>query len=175
MNRNAYLVNYCPSFDTVVKYKLNKDDYALTFQVLEQSPDITAFLSAQNFQARNGMNVGISEYPEFKQSKNTIFLRGSNKGNDFKPDVTMFVGNMQRDNQYDMVIEAIQELVDTVKKAFVPTPVRHAVPAYANTYGSPYGNLAVGNCAPYAYTTVKAPKRRVFNSMPNAPMFVVKF
>lgn len=174
MNRNAYLVNYCPSFNTVVKYSLKKDDYALTFQVLEQSPDITAFLSQNNFQALNGMNIGISEYPEFKQSKNTIFLRGSNKGNDFKPDVTMFVGNMQRDNQYTMVVEAIQELVDTVKKAFVPTPVRHAVPAYANTYGSPYGS-PYGNCAPLAYTTVKAHKRRVVNSMPNVPMFVVKF
>ena len=167
----AYLVNFCPTFNTVVRYKLDKDDYALTFQVLEQSPDVTAFLNGQNFQAKNGMNVGISEYPEFKQSKNTIFLRGSNKGNDFKPDVTMFVGNMQRDNQHDMVVEAIQELVDTVKRAVMPVPVRYASGV---NYGSPYGNVVdPGYCAPYAYTTVKAHKRRVCNHM-TAP-FVVRY
>jgi hypothetical protein len=148
---------------------LNKDDYALTFQVIEQSPDITAFLTGQNFQAKNGMNIGVSEYPEFKQSKNTIFLRGSNRGNDFKPDVTMFVGNMQRDNQYNMVVEAIQELVDTVKGAFKAVPaIRHSVPMYGNQF-----NPGI-NCAPYAYTTVKSHKRRVMNSMPNVP-FAVRF
>jgi len=141
--------------------------------VLEQSPDVTAFLSSQNFQAKNGMNIGISEYPEFKMSKNTIFLRGSNKGNDFKPDVTMFTGNMQRDNQYDMVVDAIQDLVNTVKKAVMPTPVHYG---YGTNYGNPYGNvLNSGVCAPYAYTTVKAHKRRVCNHMPNAPMFAVRF
>ena len=172
MNQQAYLVNFCPTFNTVVKYKLNKDDYALTFQVLEQSADVTAFLSSQNFQARNGMNIGISEYPEFKQSKNTIFLRGSNKGNDFKPDVTMFTGNMQRDNQYNMVVEAIQELVDTVKQVVTPTAVHYGT----QNYGNPYGNvMAPGVCAPYAYTTVKAHKRRVCNFMPNHPMFGVRF
>jgi hypothetical protein len=149
---------------------LTKDNYALTFQVLEQSPDITAFLSQTNFQAKNGMTIGISEYPEFKQSKNTIFLRGSNKGNDFKPDVTMFVGNMQRDNQYDMFIEAIQDLVDTVKKAFVPTPVSYGRIAHA----TPYGNVIPSCPNVVTYTTVKSHKRRVANSMPNVPMFVIQ-
>lgn len=172
MNTQSYLVNYCPSFDTVVKYKLNKDDHALTFQVLEQSYDITAFLSGQNFQAKNGMNIGISEYPEFKQSKNTIFLRGSNKGNDFKPDVTMFVGNMQRDNQHTMVVEAIQELVDTVKKAFRATPVRHSVPSYGNLYAPQYGTP--GYCVPETFTTVRSYKRRVANRLTNVPMFVIR-
>ena len=110
-----YLCGFIPSFNTKVKYRLEKADNALIFQVLEQSPDVTAFLNGNIFMAKNGLRIGSSKYPEFKHSKNVIFLRGSISSEDFKLDATRFVGKMQRDNAYDLVTQAIQELVDAVK------------------------------------------------------------
>lgn len=113
-----YMCGFVPVFNTQVRYRLEKAPNALVFQVLEQSPDVSAFLNGRNFLSKKtGLRIGTSKYPEFKHSKNFIFLRGSDKSNDFKLDVTRFVGTMQRDNAYDMVKTAIQELVDTVKAA----------------------------------------------------------
>lgn len=116
-----YVCGFMPVFATQVIYSLEKSDHALTFQVLDQSSDITAFLKNRNFLSRKtGLRIGLSKYPEFKHSENFIFLRGSDKSNDFKLDVTRFVGNMQRDKAYEMVKVAIQELVDTVKALSTP-------------------------------------------------------
>ncbi len=124
-----YLCGFLPVFNTQVRYKLDKEPNALVLQILDQSPDITAFLNGNTFMSpTTGLKVMTSNYPEFKHSKNVIFLRGSDKSNDFKPDVTRFVGKMQRDNAYEMVVQTIQELVDFVKEASTATPV--------NVYGS---------------------------------------
>lgn len=119
-----YLCGFMPVFKTSLKYKLEKAENALVFQVLAQSPDITAFLSRNHFMASNGLRIAIAKYPEFKHSKNVIFLRGSDEDNNFKPDVTRFVGRMQRDNAYDMFTAAMKELVDTVKKLSTAYPVK---------------------------------------------------
>jgi hypothetical protein len=119
-----FLCGYVPVLKTGLKYKLEKADSALVFQVLEQSADITAFLSRNHFMASNGYRVALSKYPEFKHSKNVIFLRGSDGDNDFKLDVTRFAGNMQRDNASDMFNQALKELVNTVKSASYAYPVK---------------------------------------------------
>ncbi len=127
-----FLCGFIPVFNTQVKYLLNKNKNALTFQVLDQSPDITAFLSQGEYKTSTGFTISLAEYPEFKHSKNYIFLRGRDKSNDFKPDVTRFVGKMQRDNAYNLFVQAIQELVDAVKCATTarPVDVYNAAPQY---------------------------------------------
>ncbi len=110
-----YLCGYIPSFNTMVKYKLTKADNALVFQVIEESADVKAFLNGNIFLSKSGLKIASSKYPEFKHSKNVLFLRGSDSSADSKLDATRFVGRMQRDNAYDMVVSAIQELVDAVK------------------------------------------------------------
>lgn len=111
-----------PTMGTNLKYRLEKAQGALVFQILEQSADITAFLSKYNFMASNGLRIGIDKYPEFKQSKNAIFLRGSMTSENYKLDTTRFVSNSIRDNAAEMFNQALRELVDTVKgiKPFNP-------------------------------------------------------
>jgi len=154
-NPRQFLCGFMPVFNTQVRYKLDKNTNALTLQILDQSPDIYAFLAQGDFQTSTGFIISMNEYPEFKISKNYIFLRGSDKSNDFKPDVTRFVGKMQRDNAYDLFIKAVQELVDAVKSANTATPVRvlnyvqptvnpvHVVKVRAHSRNYPYGG---GNC-----------------------------
>lgn len=112
-----YLCGIVPVFKTQIKYLLDKAPNALVLQVKEQSPDVTTFLNNHNFMASNGLRIATSKYPEFKHSTNVLFLRGKDTSNDLKLDVTRFVGKMQRDNAYDMVTSAVQELVNFVKKA----------------------------------------------------------
>lgn len=122
MEDNPMLMcGFVPVFKTQVKYRLEKAPNALVFQVLDESPDVKAFLNGRNFLSKKtGLRIAASKYPEFKHSKNVVFLRGSDTSNDYKLDVTRFVGNMQRDNAYDMIVTAIQELVDFVKSASTP-------------------------------------------------------
>ena len=133
-----YLCGYVPSYKTGLKYKLEKAENALVFQVLAQSDDISAFLAKRHFMASNGLRIATSKYPEFKHSKNVIFLQGSDSSNDYKLDVTRFVGRMQRDNAADLVNAALKELVNYVKKASYAYPVRVVRPSnknYFNTTG----------------------------------------
>ncbi len=148
-NPQQFLCGFMPVFNTQVRYKLDKNKNALTLQVLDQSPDIYAFLAQGDFPTSTGFIISLNEYPEFKISKNYIFLRGRDKSNDFKPDVTRFVGKMQRDNAYDLFVQAVQELVNAVKSASTATPVNvlnYAQPAparvvrvKAHTRNYPYG------------------------------------
>lgn len=107
---------------THLKYRLEKAENALVFQVLEQSPDVTAFLNKFNFRASNGLTVAIDKYPEFKLSKNTIFLRGSDAKEAYKLDTTRFAGRVYRDGAANMFNEALKELVETVKGAKTAVP-----------------------------------------------------
>jgi len=107
---------------TSLKYRLEKSQGALVFQVLEQSNDIKAFLNKYNFMASNGIRVGSDKYPEFKQSKNAIFLRGSMTSEDFKLDTTRFVSNSIRDISAEAFNQALRELVDVVKGVKTASP-----------------------------------------------------
>jgi len=107
---------------TSLKYRLEKSQGALVFQVLEQSNDIKAFLNKYNFMASNGLRIGSDKYPEFKASKNAIFLRGTMISEDFKLDTTRFVSNSIRDNAADMFNQALRELVDVVKGVKTASP-----------------------------------------------------
>lgn len=124
---------------THLKYRLETAENALVFQVLEQSPDITAFLNKYNFRASNGLMVSIDKYPEFKLSKNTIFLRGSDTKEAFKLDVTRFAGRVYRDGAAKMFNQALRELVDCVKGA------KTAVPYYGGTWSPFIGANKINN------------------------------
>lgn len=104
-----------PVSGTNLKYRLEKAPNALVFQVLEQSSDITAFLKKYNFMASNGLRIGIDKYPEFKASKNAIFLQGSDTSENYKLDTTRFAGPGYRNNAAEMFNQALRELVDVVK------------------------------------------------------------
>lgn len=110
--------------DVLLKYSLEPMENGVIFTVLEQAPEVYAFLQNHNFMASNGIRVAMAKYPEFKHSKNIIFLRGSDAGNNNKPDLTRFVGKMQRNNAIDMFDAALKEFVDVVKKwrssAYIP-------------------------------------------------------
>jgi hypothetical protein len=115
-------MNFVTSPVTNLRYMLEKSQGALVFQVLEQSADIKAFLNKYNFMASNGIRIGSDKYPEFKQSKNAIFLRGSMASEDFKLDTTRFVSNSIRDNAAAALNQALRELVDVVKGVKVASP-----------------------------------------------------
>ena len=96
-----------------VQYKLDKEPQALSFSVIQQAPVVSSFLSEHRFQALNGLIIASSEYPEFKDSKNTIYLQGEgNAIENFSTDVTSFNSNYVRDGKYDLIVDAIQEMVD---------------------------------------------------------------
>lgn len=110
-----YIANACRMGKTRLEYTLKKAEHALVFKVDYQSDDITQFLAQKSYRAKNGLTISSSQFPEFKDSKNVIFLQGSDSKRNSKLDVTRFVGNMQRDSKYDMINEALAEFVDFVK------------------------------------------------------------
>jgi hypothetical protein len=116
---------------TKLEYNLQPVDGALVLQVTDQSDDITAFLQNNTYRASNGLLIAADEFPEFKDSKNTVFLRGSNHKKDWKLDTTRFVSNTARDSKSSMLQSALKEFVGYVKKL--------------NSYSAPYVY------APYAY------------------------
>ncbi len=142
-----FLCGYVPVLKTGLKYRLEKAENALVFQVLEQSPDVSAFLANGHFLSqKTGLRIAVSKYPEFKDSKNVIFLRGSDSSNDYKIDVTRFPGNMQRDNKYDLINTALKEFVDAVKATSYAIPVKVVRPR--------------SNKNVFVYSTLKAPKAK---------------
>jgi hypothetical protein len=102
--------------DVLLQYSLVPSENGVEFKVLEQAPEVYAFLQNHNFMASNGIRVAMAKYPEFKHSKNIIFLRGSDAGNNNKPDYTRFVGSMQRNNAIAMFDAALSEFISVVKK-----------------------------------------------------------
>jgi len=119
-----YIANFAHKIITRLDFYLKKTENALIFQITYQSPDITDFLASNTYRTKNGLLIAGGSYPEFKDSKNTIYLRGKDSSRDWKLDVTRFVGNMQRDNKYEMVKEALTEFVDFIKnsQSFSYTP-----------------------------------------------------
>lgn len=100
----------------ILDYTLTEVEKGLVFQIHNQSPLITNFLRKNKFQASNGLTIDISEYPEYKESKLTVYLRGNNGFYNTKPDVTGFYSNLVRDNRKAMINAALKELVGYVKK-----------------------------------------------------------
>lgn len=117
---------------TYLKYSLVPAECACEFQILEQSPVVTEFLKKNTFQSSRGLTIGLSEFPEFKESKNQLFLRGWNKSEDLKVDITRFVRNSIRDNKMEIVKQSLKELVDAVKK------YEAAKSSYGTKYYAPF-------------------------------------
>ena len=106
---------------TILRYSLLPVEKGLIFQIHEQAPEVKAFLKDGYFQASNGMRIDIGEFPEFKDSKNAIFLRGWNTAQDNKVDKTSFGSNYIRDGKYTLVTEALAELAEAVKGSIAAT------------------------------------------------------
>jgi hypothetical protein len=105
-------------------------------------------LAKNKFQASNGLFVDISEYPEYKESTLTIYLRGNDWTKNLKPDATSFARNIVRDNRMAQIAQALRELVAHVKK--VSTPVwNYMSPCNsAPQYVAPKQPKMVWNCYP---------------------------
>lgn len=141
----TYRVNNVPDYGlsdgALLSYMLQPVEKGLVLQITGQSSLITNFLSKNKFQASNGLFVDISEYPEYKESALTIYLRGNDWTKNLKLDSTGFYSNKVRDARKGQIEQALRELVAHVKK--VSTPVW----SYA-TYTAPVQPKMVWNCFP---------------------------
>jgi len=104
-----------PVSPVTIDYTLKKVEKGLLFQVNYQSPAVSEFLRNNRFQASNGLIIAASEFPEFKESKNTVYLWGSDKTRNGKLDATSFTHNFKRDNAYNMLKQAMLEFVEYVQ------------------------------------------------------------
>jgi hypothetical protein len=98
-----------------LEYILKSEEKALTFQITNQSQAITDFLKKNRFLASNGLVIAVDEFPEFKDSTNHLYLRGSDSFRDFKLDVTYFYSNKVRDGKKTIIDQALKELVKFVQ------------------------------------------------------------
>jgi hypothetical protein len=97
----------------------------LKFQILSQSPKVKKFLKfikeelgMTHYLTKSGYKVAISDFPEFKLSENTIFLRGSMKHLNDKIDSTPFVNDRTYRNGAEVMFKAaLKELVAEVARA----------------------------------------------------------
>jgi len=115
----TYKVNECfagNAMHPMLEYSLDPVEQGLVFQIQNQSPLVTNFLQKNKFRASNGLTVDVSEYPEYKESALTIFLRGGNAYYNTKPDGTGFYSNLVRDSRKRMIDQALKELVAQVKR-----------------------------------------------------------
>lgn len=113
-----------PASPVSIDFTLKKVEKGLLFQVNYQSPAVSDFLRNNRFQASNGLIIASSEFPEFKESKNTVYLWGSDSTRNGKLDATSFTHNFKRDSKYDMLRQALVEFVEFVQSRqprFVPS------------------------------------------------------
>ena len=89
----------------------------LAFQIIDQAPEVDNYLKKNNFRdSETGLLVAAANFPEFKESKNEIFLRGLDKAHDNKIDITRFVGPMQLANKKAMFNTALKNFIKAVRK-----------------------------------------------------------
>lgn len=81
-----------------------------TFQVLEQSQEVTNFLLKNNscYNAPNGWKVAISKQPEVRVDERVIFLRGTRSTRDEYIDANSYVAEGDK---------AVKKLIDQIEKA----------------------------------------------------------
>ncbi len=99
-------------------------DGQLKFQIQYQSKKVNKFMDflkamgKKYYLTESGYKVAISKFPEFKISKNTIYLRGTLKSQDNKVDVTRFPDNSTyRKGGVKMFKSALNEFIAEVEKA----------------------------------------------------------
>jgi len=105
-------------------YKLDtQNSKEMYFRIDYQSPSIDLYfdylarLGRNSFLTKVGYKIARGSFPEFKISKNTIFLRGSVKSMDRKNDRTRFYNNTTyRAGAEKMLKLALDEFVAEVKK-----------------------------------------------------------
>lgn len=105
-----------------IEYQLTPEEKAATFQIKYQSDRLTAWLLSQPkscFMASNGVRIAISDFPEWQESQNVIFLRGIKSVDDEKLDTTRFISNVNRDRKIAAFDVAMKEFVNQMKKELV--------------------------------------------------------
>lgn len=99
------------------------EDVAI-FQLNYQHPTVEAFLGqcpGGYFMASNGVRVALGIlHPEWKESKNIIYLDGTNGAKLGHVDITRFPedGRVYRDNKMRMFNQALEELAAAIKEVF---------------------------------------------------------
>lgn len=101
---------------TRLSYILNPVEGGFTFQVIEQSADIDAFLANQNFLSKTtGFKVSTDAKPEIKITKNTIYLQGTSMADDGNIDMTKTGSNHYTKGYIEAIDTTLREFVDHVK------------------------------------------------------------
>lgn len=86
-----------------IKFKLVKFEKALAFQILEQDTKILC----DHFRFKN---IRSDKVPQIDPLDNTIYIRGSNRKQDFKVATQTFISNYERDVRYDEILMEFQRL-----------------------------------------------------------------
>lgn len=83
--------------------KVHTFERALAFQVLEQSPEVAAYLQkiGGSYKANNGWTISTHKVPELNVEAKTIFLRGTNVDANRRVDRTW---GLDSDRQRDSII-----------------------------------------------------------------------
>lgn len=104
---------------SLLDYTLQPMKDAAIFVLHSQSPKVTNFLKKGVYLATNGMRITLgAAYPEWKDSKNIIYLDGTNGVCLGRPDITRFPPNNKkiRDNKMMMFNTALRELINVVRE-----------------------------------------------------------
>lgn len=90
-----------------LRFRLEKFEHALVFQVLEQ--DARFNTNSDTFNASNGCSVSSVSYPRYYPEDGRILLRGNNACQDLAVHIAEFESNEERDEHYDKVLVALAE------------------------------------------------------------------
>lgn len=111
--------------DTLLKYSLDTPgEKSIIFQVQYQSEKVNKFFDFMErsgkdyFQTATGYKIKRGAFPEIKETKNIIYLRGYNKALDNKVDETKAWNKAYyRDAKAKAISEALAEFTNAVRKA----------------------------------------------------------
>lgn len=102
----------------MIRFKLEKLDRAIRFQILEQSDDIINYLPFRyKIFGQTIVEIRSDCNPELRRNGNftTIFLRGTEKQRDNEQSVLHTYDNIERNRLFDVILLAFKEL-STISK-----------------------------------------------------------
>lgn len=102
----------------MITVNILKFDKALSFQVIEQKPEVQQYLKSigGTFVASNGWYITASKVPELNVQDHTIFVRGKDSTQDLRVDRTW---DLESNNFRDKVINKVESAVNEFNAAVV--------------------------------------------------------
>jgi len=153
---------------------LQYDNKAL-LTITHQSPKIKDFfdflgrMGKDHYLTKSGIRVAMSAFPEWKDSKNTLYLQGSWKHRNHITDTTRFVNNSTyRKNKVKLLEDALKEFVGEVRK--VDNAGLLNVGNYSYSIGGPQSTSNVRNFFARANKTVGYAPARETLPLPTSPI-----